>query len=37
MLSPTKRVMVMYMPLFAKMVEDIPKTMFAEMNFELFL
>jgi hypothetical protein len=24
------------MPLFAKMVEDTPSTMFAKMNFELF-
>ncbi len=36
MLSLTKKVMAMYMPLFAKMVEDTPSTMFAKMNFELF-
>jgi hypothetical protein len=34
MLSLTKRVMAMYMLLFAKMVEDTPSTMFAKMNFE---
>jgi hypothetical protein len=33
--NPTKRVMVVYMPLLAKMVKDIPSITFAKMNFEL--
>ncbi len=35
MFNPTKYVMSMYMPLIAKMVEDIPSFMVAKVNFEL--
>ncbi len=35
LLSPTKKVMTMYMTLLAKMVEDDPSIMFAKVNFEL--
>ncbi len=36
MLSPTKKVMAVYMPLLAKMAKDTPSIMFAKMNFEFF-
>jgi hypothetical protein len=34
MLSPTKRVMTIYMPVLAKMVEDNPSIMSTKVNFE---
>jgi hypothetical protein len=35
MLSPTKRVMAIYMPLLANMAKDSPSIMYAKVNFEL--
>jgi len=36
MFNLTKRVMAMYMPLLAKMVEDTLSIMFVKVNFEFF-
>jgi hypothetical protein len=36
MISLSKRVMAMYMPLLARMAENSPSIIFAKLNFELF-